>query len=295
MIRNHRIPLFIALILASCDASRSDDLDMTRVAQGVHGTYGDVSFSSLQYGDTFEITVELNGLTLVALNDPKGGAIQFDGFATDSGGNTQLLEEDRRLIAGLRAALDELGMNVSAPIQQLRAFVGLWEEWPESMNLQREVLAAPDRSASLCSSMNSYVVATHDCDFRPRDHDDSTLNGGAYISMHAAGPCDDGTYFWAPYSGNYYVYPGILSYWSQVEYKSQGWNCFEPDHDYDIEYAYGNCFGRCGDGCGSGTVFTKDCLDHDECVRFGHAAGSGWCSDELAGAAWDAANGSNCL
>jgi hypothetical protein len=90
---------------------------------------------------------------------------------------------------------------------------------------------------SLCPHVNSYVYVTHDDFWYNRD--DPRTSYYAYISMTPAGPCSDGTYFW----------------------KNNQWQCYEPDHDSTVDYAYGNCFGRCGASCGSSTQFTRDCAD----------------------------------
>ena len=221
----------------------------------------------------FEMFVELNGLTLMATLDPTAGASQFDGFATSSGATTQILEADKLLIASLRTHLDELGTEVSGPVNYLRRMVGLWEEWPESMGLQHQVLGEQDRGyTSICWALNSYTSATHDCWSGGGDRwDDGTTLDYAYVSMHAAGPCSDGTYFW-----------------------NGAWTCYEPDHQNNIEYGYGNCLGRCGGGCGGGTAFTWDCLDHDQCVRTGHDTASLWCDDDFVATWDDAALAPNC-
>ncbi|CAB9521371.1 expressed unknown protein [Seminavis robusta] len=124
---------------------------------------------------------------------------------------------------------------------------------------------------SICPYVNSFVQVTHD-DWDYDRWDDRTTYY-AYISMHASGPCSGGTYFWT----------------------GTAWSCYEPDHDPNVEYAYGDCFGRCGEGCGSGTQFTLDCADHDSCVRFGHDILSLWCSDEFQATVDDALFAPNCF
>ena len=126
---------------------------------------------------------------------------------------------------------------------------------------------------SLCSSMNSFVLASHDDLWRSYGADSSTYYG--YVSMHPHQPCAEGTRYW----------------------QNNAWQCFstEPNHSKSIEFAYGNCFGRCGPDCGSGTQFTQDCLDHDSCVRFGHSLTSLWCDDEFFYTIDDALFAPNCL
>ena len=123
---------------------------------------------------------------------------------------------------------------------------------------------------SICHLYGYYVATTHDDWNYDRWDDRSTYY--ALVSMHPGGPCSDDTYFC----------------------QNGAWRCFEPDHSSTIELAYGQCFGRCGAGCGSNTQFTYDCLDHDGCVRFGHATASLWCNDEFSSTIDDAAFAPNC-
>ena len=129
----------------------------------------------------------------------------------------------------------------------------MWSEFPSTKDLRGEVFAGYRAYKSLCAQENTYVEATHDDWSYDRGHDRTTYF--AYVGMQPEGPCDDGTYF----------------------YTGGKWECYEPDHSKSVEYAYGNCFGRCGGGCGSDSQLTKDCLDHDSCVRFGHSIASFWC------------------
>jgi hypothetical protein len=126
---------------------------------------------------------------------------------------------------------------------------------------------------TICEQLYTYVEATHD-DWDYDRWDDHTTYF-AFVGPY--GPCDqaDGTNFW----------------------KNGAWQCYEPDHDVNIEYAYGDCFGRCGAGCGNngGGTYTYDCLDHDSCVRFGHSLASFWCNDEFATTLDDALFAPNCI
>lgn len=124
---------------------------------------------------------------------------------------------------------------------------------------------------SACSYVNSYMAVTHDDWNYDRWDDHTTFN--AYLSMDPMQSCSEGTQFWT----------------------GSSWSCYEPDHDPNIEWAYGNCFGRCGGGCGSSTQFTFDCADHDSCVRFGHSLASFWCDDEFASTVDDALFAPNCF
>jgi hypothetical protein len=249
-----------------------------------------VDFTS-RFVDTnvVEIVVELNAMTITSMVDFDSGVIEYDGFSSDTGDDTQILDDDRAVLAGLTDALDHLGLEVSEPVDKLRAFVNRWQEYPTELELQGLALMDEDRGwTSLCGYMNRYVRSSHDCTlgcpwYNPFCSNsinsfwtDNTTVDWTYVSMHAAGPCSDGTYF--DTSGN----------------GSSWWRCYEPSHVSHDEGAYGNCFGRCGDGCGSNRQFTQDCLNHDECVRTGHSTGSESCIDQFESTADDWASAPNC-
>jgi hypothetical protein len=126
---------------------------------------------------------------------------------------------------------------------------------------------------TVCDRLYTYVKATHDDWWYDRWDDETTYF--AYVSPEPACSTGDGTYFW----------------------KNGAWQCFEPDHDANVEYAYGDCFGRCGAGCGDNGKgsYTYDCLDHDSCVRFGHILASVWCNDEFATTIDDFAFAPSCI
>ena len=88
--------------------------------------------------------------------------------------------------------------------------------------------------------------------------------------------------------GNHYSCSEDTWYWN-----GSGWSCGEPDH-WNYPYEVGNCFGRCGQGCGGDHQYTKDCTDHDGCVRNGHVIASFWCDDEFTSASDDALGADDC-
>jgi hypothetical protein len=291
-------PILFALV--ACDAiddqqvddrSAAPELEMTAEDDGYVGTFQKddvfVEFEALEtaFGD-HEVSVELNGMTLTWSVSRELGVVDYDGFATDNGEETVLLDEDRAALAALADELDQLGPNPEEPIRLLRALANVWEEVSTTRPLRGTLVGDQSRSTSRCGDVNSYVKATHDCWETDGDcsnwwgcsnNDDNSTADGAYISMH--GSCAS----------------GAMYYWSGGK-----WTCIGgegPDHSSSIEYMYGNCMGRCGGGCGSGTQFTTACINHDHCVRWGHHIASPWCDDELLdpfGAAWDAVFASNC-
>jgi hypothetical protein len=273
--------LAIISILAACAAS--DDTPATRLVVDDQGdvvtgsfdsTLGPITFRGERSGGVYDLTIELDGLVINTIADTKTGVIENDGYAADTGANTQMLDEDRAGLIELRDALDAYGIgDAASPLATLERFANMWADFPSTKDLRFETFAPRESSyTSVCGVVNNWTSATHDC-WSYNDWNDGSTLDYAYISMHAACPNADGTYFW----------------------KDNQWQCYEPDHDSNIEYAYGNCFGRCGPGCGSGTQFTWDCIDHDSCVRTGHDSASFWCDDEFTSASDDFLFAPNCF
>ncbi len=247
-----------------------------------------VFFRSAQVEEhVFDITVRFNGLTITALVDQARGVMEYDGYASENGVDTQMTAPDRAVLLAFSRGLDELGLDVATTTDMLRKFTNTWAEFPDTLALQRQTIAQTTRSYwSLCAYMNDYFSSHHDCNTCDFGSDECTLGQvdtsggwtyyygvGSYLSMDSDCGAADGAYFW----------------------KDGSWQCYEPDHDTSVEYAYGNCFGRCGAGCGSSTQFTEDCNNHDECVRVGHDLASFWCDDQFAATTDDWASAPNCL
>ncbi len=245
---------------------------------------GRVDFTS-RFVDTnvLEIVLDMNGMVITSLVDFDTGVIEHDGFA-ENGEDTQILDADRALLGALAHALDGEGTDASEPVSRLRAFASTWSEYPTTVALQGISLMDEDRDYnSICWAVNTYQPASHDCTtgcpwYNPFCSNgsnswwtDNTTMDYAYVSMHGAGPCSDGTYF----------------------LNGGSWQCYEPSHVNSVEYGYGNCMGRCGGGCGSDTQFTTDCLHHDECVRVGHDTAAASCDDQFVSTTddWAAAPG----
>lgn len=252
----------------------------------VHGTWthegSEIEFHTQMLTESIlDMEITIDGMTVTYLADFENATAEFDGFGTESGADTQMLDTDRALMLALSQELEELGPDVSMGISKLRAFANVWAEFPSTLDMQGHPPVEPgyrhreDRwyepwnGVQICDHLNTYVSATHDDWDYGRGHDATTMYG--YVSWHSAFSCNDGTNFY-----------------------NNGWSCYEPDHDTNVEYGYGNCFGRCGAGCGSSGTFTIQCLDHDECVRTGHTTASLWCDDEFVGTTDDYAFAPNC-
>lgn len=292
--RSRAMLLGLGVMLAGCGSDTEtatgtltldEELGAARgsFVDGSDAALGAVGFES-RFVDTnvLEIVIDMNGMLVTALVDFDSGIMEYDGFALENGEDTQMLDEDRALLVAFAHALDELGSEVSEPVRNLRRFVSTWSEFPTILEMQRLAMMDEDRDiTSICYAYGTYMGATHDCcrgflcsNSQDDRWDDETTNDYAYMAMNAAGTCSDGTYFW----------------------NGSSWQCYEPDHRGDREYAYGNCFGRCGGGCGADTQFTVHCRDHDQCVRNGHPTAGGDCDvDEFPSTVDDWASAPDCL
>jgi len=219
-----------------------------------------VTFEAHDIDGVYDITASLNGMSLTAIVDSADQLAELDGFATDNGDETQILESDRALLLDCYRFLDDyFGEESSSLESSLVRSVSIWAQTPDTLELQQSVQGEEDRSyTSICSLYNSYQYATHDDWWRNRWDPDST-------SIAKVGTREGCTYSWI----------------------NGSWTCSEPDH---VSYVYqrGECYGNCGAGCpGGNQQLTWDCHDHDQCVRNGHSLASFWCDDEFISAADD--------
>ena len=275
-------------------AKAADGLELTTEAGTVSGRFGtagqdasEARFSSRQVEqDVYRIEVRLNGLTLTGLVDVANGVSSLDGFAEESGQDTQLLDGDREVLTGLSAALNAqlpAGDAATPEAKYLRRAVSLWAQHPSSVAMQRTVMGEQGRGYTmLCSYakcnggrwtgscagvFNYYSYAKHDCQHGGFD---ATINQQiAQLGDHASCSGDE-----------YYLSGG-------------SWVCGEPDH-WSRPKVQGSCFGRCGGGCGGDTQYTLDATNHDGCVRNGHALASAYCDDQFASASDDELYAPNC-
>jgi hypothetical protein len=273
----------------AAEAAASGQLELSAGEEGrLQGTYSAgperLTFSSRQVeAGVLEVRVELQGMTLYGLLDPASGVSSLDGFASDSGGDTQMLDGDRALLHGLYQALNARlppGDAAGPTAMYLRRAVGLWAQHPSTVELARAVMGEENRGYTMlcsyakcggsytgtCPSYNWLSYAKHDCNRGGFDH---TRNQQiAQLGNHSS--CSGDEWYW-----------------------SSGWKCGEPDH-WVRPYVVGNCFGRCGGGCGGDTQYTRDATNHDGCVRNGHAIASLYCDDQFSSAVDDELNAPNC-
>ncbi|MDC0672614.1 hypothetical protein [Nannocystis radixulma] len=256
------------LFLTACgdiedEAESIGVLDLETQASGLAGTYtlGDASlrFTSREVeSGIVDVVVSVHGLELTAIVDTLSRVAEIDGFAA-GGAETQIVARDRELLAAFVAALaDEVDVEASLAASTLHRVSSSWSQTPDTVPLQRSVAAQERGWSSICSSYNKYLTATHD----DSNYDAFSPNSSSYAHVgHRA-------------ASTYY-------------HVNNKWTTTVQDHKAYL-YEYGACYGNCGSGCPGGSqTLTLDCLDHDQCVRNGHALASLWCDDEFVSASDD--------
>ena len=256
----------MSVLLGACSGgtSATGALDVQSTASSLKGTYN-VDGSTVKFSSTelkpgvYDVTVDLNGATLGALVDEGRQVAEADGFA-GTGADTQLVEADRQVLSRFVGALDEqLDIEHVATASILSRLASNWSQTPDTVPLQRQIAGGENRGwTSLCGSYRTYVTATHDDNNYGRNNPRSTS----------------------------YADVGLRS--SSTQYYVNGaWITTTQNHVANL-YERGQCYGNCGAGCPSGVqTLTRDCHDHDQCVRNGHALASLYCDDEFVSASDD--------
>lgn len=220
----------------------------------------------------YDMWVEVNGLHLTLLVDAEAGVMEWDGYTASTGAVTQMTEADRAALLELYGAMDSLG-NEHEHVALLRRKIGNWAETSDTRDLRWQKLFDLDHSwTSICGACRTWRSGTHDCNHGGFNSDATTVN--AYIRYEGAACGGDGSAYGT----------------------STSVSCIaEPAGFATIEYIRYNCLGRCGPGCNSSdTQFTQDCLNHDTCVRGGHALASAYCDDQLTSCADDDISAPHC-
>ena len=272
------------------EAQAVDGLELKQEAGGVSGRFTQAGtqawFSSREVEPgVYRIEVRQNGLSLTGLVDAANGVSSLDGFAEETGQDTQMLDGDREVLTALYAALDAqlpAGDAAAPEAMYLRRAVSLWTQHPTAVELQRTVMGEKGRGYTmLCSYAKCNGSWTGTC-------------GGVYNwYSYAKHDCQHGGF---EYTGNQQIAQlGDHYSCSGDEYYLSGgtWVCGEPDH-WSRPKVVGICFGRCGGSCGGDTQYTLDATNHDGCVRNGHVLASGWCNDQFTSASDDELFAPNC-
>lgn len=260
----------LALGLAACAAAEAPTdevghLEVKEDTSSVSGVFtlddAQLDFASVEVSeDEFDVVVELNGMSLVALMDRGGMVAEIDGFAA-GGGETQILEGDRLVIdAFVRSLASEVDTETFGAAAVLSRVASNWAQTPDTMPLQRQVAGSENRDfVSLCSSFGSYLYATHD------GNNCSTFDNNC-TSIAQVGNRVSPTF----------------------SFLGGRWVTTVPDHRSLVQQT-GDCYGNCGPSCPGNNpqTLTIDCHDHDQCVRNGHFLASFFCNDEFASASDD--------
>lgn len=265
-----------ALLLPLVNTVSSQELSMTVESRHVFGRFleGDpvAAFDSRRADDgLFDVMVELDGVVLTAVIDRENGIAILDGYFSDDGTDAYMSRTDRSVLHRFNEELSGRLSNLDDSGRYLQHAVSIWSEYPATLTLTRSVEGSSIQS--LCNYLGLPFPATHDDGYHGLGDDASTLDE-AIVSPPTLGSCANADKTW---------------------FFDGGWQCFEADHDSRIEGAKGNCFGNCGGDCsGGGLQMTRDCHNHDQCVRNGHDLASLWCNDEFTDAIDDELNAPNC-
>ena len=253
--------------------------------RGSYALAGDVlQFRATQTGDRVTgVDVKLHGLTLDATLDIPNSSRHLDGFATATGEDTTMVEEDRLLIASFVKKLETTYSDITKWEGVARPFdetLNLWAQWVPEMSLKRTKFEDVEHLSMLCwnaqDSCGSYSGAVCGWRWTPVGHDCWTCSGSPSQGQSPYNNCGSSTQLGDHYSPTY-------------AWNGSGWTSSVPSHGgYNSEV--GDCFGRYGSGCGGGHGYNQESADHDHCVRNGHWVTSSWCSDEL----FSTGNGYDC-
>ncbi|MFY0572188.1 hypothetical protein ACN28E_51305 [Archangium lansingense] len=272
------------------DARPVDGLELKQESGVVSGRFAQAGtvaqFSSREVEPgVYRIEVRQNGMTLAGLVDAANGVSDLDGFAEETGQDTQMLDGDREALSALYAAINAqipAGDAAAPEARYLRRAVSLWSQHPSSVELQRTVMGEQGRGYTmLCSYAKCNGAWTGSC-------------GGSYNwYSYAKHDCQHGGFDLA--KNQQIAQLGDHTSCSGDEYYLNGstWVCGEPDH-WSRPKVMGICFGRCGGGCGGDTQYTLDATNHDGCVRNGHALASAYCDDQFVSASDDEMFAGNC-
>ncbi len=214
-----------------------------------------VRFRSQQTPKGLQVRVELNGMALTANYD--GRVAAFDGVNMEDGTPAFITHEDRADLVRLTAALEsELYPSIEGVTTK------------EEYDALRGMTDAESRLFSSIEGIWAQWPSSSPLDME--------------FKMEAA----------QHYSWNRWT--------NDVGYRTDHdcWDCERGDSDCQDYKALGRYFdGDNHANCGissSGSQFTHDCGDHDQCVRTskhgGHSIASAWCNDHLSGDGWAAAD-----
>jgi len=295
--------LVAALILSGCSEAPTDtnqqpqalggtvtmdQLDEVRIAGRYQWNDEELRFEA-RVLEPFLITatLELHGMTIDSTLDTRDGNRMWtqDAFATDSGADTFISEEDQVLLFAFTKTIEQQYPDTISRGDGLAfhfgAVINYWAQWIPVMTPTRIKFEDRNRATDMCDwakdtngqwPTGSYPGPTGgDYKWGWYDgHDCSTCNGDP-MQGQAASSCSSYTAYgnWDTPDTTWYLTGGS---WSTSPNGHGGGSATKIE---------GACFGRYGQACGSGTAYFWENGSHDHCVRNGHVIVSGYCSDEL--------------
>lgn len=258
--------------------------NLTSSAIETSGSYNDaegtVTFqSTVPSASSAYTTITVNELELSASINFGQLTATLDSRATGLRRMPDLTEADHDLLVKFARGLAPcVTAKPTSSLGTLVRVANLFSEWPEGLAISRNVAVTDPLTINmLCNKAKCTVL----------------VNGQQVLSY--TGNCV--LYNWLQYSnhdcnqcennepncqqraqlGDHYYCNGSEWYWNGSQ-----WKCGEPNH-WNRPYIVGNCIGRCGPGCGGwDKQYTKDCTNHDTCIRNGHWDWSPYCNDEFA-------------
>jgi hypothetical protein len=247
------------------------------------GSYNDaegtIAFQSVSpaAGSAY-VTIAVNELQLSASINFSQLTASLDSRMTGLRRVPDITEADHDLLGKFARGLKPcITTKPSEAATALLRVTNLFAEWPEGLPVSRDVAVSdPQGIQMLCSKAKctilqngQYVLSyTGNC----------VLWNWLQYSNHDCNQCENNEPNCQQRAqlGDHYYCNGSEWYWTGTQ-----WKCGEPNHWYR-PYIVGNCIGRCGPGCsGWDKQYTKDCTNHDTCIRNGHWDWSWWCNDEF--------------
>ncbi|WP_281557713.1 hypothetical protein [Thalassomonas sp. RHCl1] len=211
-------------------------------------------FSSMQIAPgQFELALVVHGKSLTASVDKDSKSAKLS--ALDAKGQAVFLnEKDRLQLTALLKTYELQGYGKqNDAANMLKRLLSLWAQTPDSVSLQRTIDGVSTSAyENLCSYNGLELAASHDGN--QCGYDDPECTSLALVGSRGS---------------------------NTESFINGQWTTAVPDHIPNVRQR-GECYGNCGGGCPSGNqILTRDCLNHDQCVRNGHSLISGWCNDDF--------------
>jgi hypothetical protein len=291
------------------------ELKMSRRGDASEGIFvtssGKVVFQSRAAADgkRIKVQVETNRLVLTADVDLAKQFVSFAGKPKDRTAAEMSLPDRSSVLSVLRAVEKQMKAKeetLKLSDEMLLRTLGVWSEWPEKVPLEQRISVeqqTPNQTQSQVSAHSAQLDDPPGLKPLCEEAKCKTSSGMSYSGSclepqfydYAKHDCNHGD-FDKPENQQRVLLgdhstcngKGEELYWDGSQ-----WLCGEPDH-WQRPFVQGDCFGRCGPSCGTLGVYSEDCLNHDGCVRNGHAIASPYCDDQFVACIDDEIFGPNC-